>query len=94
MYSLIPIAARIVLQITKNTCDAQSQTLMMHNHKQQSCRITDQNPSYIEGYLNILYHTNPHHDTDNMKLLHSMLERVLEGDSRNIQPPDLEIDDL
>jgi len=44
---------------------------VMHNHKHPSCTISDQNPSYIEGYLNILYHPNPHHDPDNMRLLYT-----------------------
>jgi hypothetical protein len=82
--SLIPIAAWIALEITQNTSDAQSQTLVMHNHNlpsctitnsrmhnhKPSCTITDQNPTYIEGYLNILYHPSPHHDHDSMMLLH------------------------
>jgi len=52
-----------------NSHDAQSQTLTMHNHKHPSCTITDQNPSYKEGFLNILYHSNPHHDPNNLRLL-------------------------
>jgi hypothetical protein len=124
--SLTPIAACIALEIIQNTCDAQSQTLVMHNHKLSCCTITHKFPSctitnsrtaqspthvmhnyrsesltHTEIYLNILYHPNPHYDILTiwdyytfMQAKYSRLERVLEGDSRYLQPPELEIDDL